>query len=195
MSRKDILTFLLDEARNEFCNALAGLTPEDLAARPVADQNPIGWIVCHCMKNANWFLYEVETGRSLLVGDLRLEAYDRYSSADPTPDNPAPDLSRAVADLDRIYASAIASIAALDGPDLDRPGPRWQRSRPETRAVNCLRVINHSNAHIREIWLLRWALGRREEWPHQTLYIRPDTDRTVFYVPDRATILRDRRCR
>ena len=188
MRRKEILVFLLQEARNEFANALEGLGPEDLPARPVPDQNPIGWIVCHCMRNANWFLYGVETGDSLLTRDPRLQAYDRYAAAPPASDNPTPDLSRAISDLDAIYAQAIAAVNNLDEESLDRPGNHWPHAKPESRAANCLRVINHSNAHTREIWLLRWAQGKREVWPHQTLYTRPDADENVFYVPDRATL-------
>ena len=193
MKRKETLLFMLDEVRNELANALEDLTQEQLAARPLEGQNPIGWIVCHCMRNASFFLHEARTGAALLSELPRGPGYDRYARADPDDANLAPDLSEAIADLDCVYALAIARLRDLDEEAFDQPASFWQRERPETVASSCVRVINHSNAHIREIWLLRWALGDRQCWPHQTLYRLPDGD--GFYVPDRATILARRQGR
>lgn len=195
MERKEILLFLLGEARNEFANSLEDLEPQHLTARPVEDQNPIGWIVCHCMRNAERFLHRVHTGERLLAGDDRLLAYDRYAESPPGTENTPPDLSRAITDLDAIYAAGIETVRSLSEGALDRPGPHWARPEPESAAENCVRVINHSAAHVREVWLLRWAMGLRDHWPHQTLHKRPEAEGGGFYVPDRAAILARRQGR
>ncbi len=192
MQRKDVLLFMLEEARNELANALEELTKEHLAQVAVAGQNPIGWIVCHLIGNVQRFLAEPLTEQPLLPGNPRLAEYTRYTAAPPSPANPPPDLSSAIADLDDAYRAGIALIGALSENALDQPGPRWNRPRRETVAENCVRVINHANAHIREIWLLRWALGARATWPHQTLFRRSDEEGGAFYVPARADVLRMR---
>lgn len=186
MQRIEILRFLLEEARNEFANALEGLQTEHLAATPVQGQNPIGWIVCHCMRNAQRFLLDPQGAPDLIAALPHGAAYAAYVSRPPGEGNPPPDLTTAIADLDAILAAAIERIAALSEEVLDRPGPRWSRPEPETTAENCLRVVNHANAHIREIWLLRWEQGAREHWPHQTLHKRPAAEGGGFFVPPRA---------
>jgi hypothetical protein len=185
MRLQDVLRFLLEEARNEFANALEGLRPEHLVATPVAGQNPIGWIVCHCMGNAQRFLLDPHGGPDAMGALPRGGEYAAYVSRPPGANNPPPDLSTAIADLDAVLAAGIARIAALGEEDLSRPGPHWSRPEAETAAENCLRVVNHANAHIREIWLLRWEQGAREHWPHQTLRKRPAAEGGGFFVPPR----------
>ena len=55
MTRKEIILFQLKEIRNEFADALANLDQEKLAKKHIGDHNPIGWIVCHCLNNFNFF--------------------------------------------------------------------------------------------------------------------------------------------
>jgi hypothetical protein len=69
MKRKEILLLPLREVRNEFADALVDLTQEQLVARPLPAQNPIGWITCHCLHNLNFFLYQRQTGQTLLARD------------------------------------------------------------------------------------------------------------------------------
>ena len=83
-------------------------------------------------------------------------------------------------------------IEALDEEAFDKLAPHWHHQNFESTAGNCVRVINHSNAHLRQIWLLRGAFGDRNHWPIQTLYKKPNEERGRFYVPDRETILGDR---
>ena len=207
MTRKDILVLQLREIRNEFADALADLTPEQMAARPIPNQNPIGWIVCHCLRNFNHFIYRPQTGQTLLPADpsyaapatsgghdpSRYAAFASYAAHDPTPDNPAPDFTILPTAVDEVFGACIGVVESLDEEAFDRPGPHWQHERIESTAANCVRVINHSNTHLRDIWMLRGALGDRSHFPVQTLFKKPNSEGGVFYVPDRETILTGRK--
>jgi len=192
VKRKEILLFQLREVRNEFLDALVDLTPEQLIARPLPDQNPIGWIVCHCLNNFDHFLYQVQTGGTLLSKGGKVESLARYAWHDPTADNPPPDLSSLPAAVEEVFGACIEVIERLDEEALDRPGPFWRHERYETAAANCVRVVNHSNTHLRDVWMLRGALGDRNHFPRQTLYKRSNEEGGVFWVPERSKVLADR---
>lgn len=194
MTRKEILLFQLEEARNEFADALEDLAQEQLVARPLVGRNPIGWIVCHCLRNWDLFLYESHTGRSLLAADGPYADLHRYASAPPDGDNRPPDLSGLMAAVNHVFGTCISRVEGLDEEALSRPGAHWHHPSLESVAGNCVRVTNHSNAHLRQIWMLRGAMGD-DHWPTQTLYKRPDEEHGRFWVPPRDVILADRQSR
>ena len=186
MTRKEILVFQLREIRNELANALEGLTPEQLATVPVAGKrNPIGWIICHCMRGLDFFLHKTLTGTHYMDGKEKFAAFQRYADRGPGPENPAPDLSGLAEACDELWAACIQCVETVPEDDLDKPGPHWSGRGPETVAGNCVRMINHHNAHLRAIWLLRGAMGETEHYPHQTLTKRPNDPTGAFHVPDR----------
>jgi len=200
MTRKEILTFQLWEIRNEFANALADLTQSQLAARPIKGRNPIGWIVCHCLHNFDFFIYRQQIDKSLMTRDGKYGQLAVYGWDPPTEGNPAPDLDGLASAVDEVFGACIELIEALDEGAFDSPAPYWHHENEEIRerdfesvAGNCVRVINHSNAHLRQIWMLRGALGDSEHWPYQTLYKKSNEERGRFYVPDREKILADRK--
>lgn len=195
MTRKEILLFQLHECRNEFADALEGLSNDQLVARPIEGRNPIGWIVCHCMKNFDFFLYATQNGRSLLSLDGLCAGFARYQHRPPGPENPPPDLSGLAEAADRVFAECIGAVARLDENRFDEEAPHWMHrdDNVEHVAENCARVINHSNAHLRQIWMLRGAIGDAEHWPVQTLIKDRTRPHMPFVVPDRATILARRR--
>jgi len=185
VTRKEILLFQLREIRRELAGALDGLSPEQLTALPVEGRrNPIGWIVCHCMRSVDFFLYRSQTGASYMAGKEAFEPLAAYAGKDAGTDNAAPDLSGLAAACDELWAACIERIEAVDEEDFDRPGPHWSGRGYETVAGNCVRMINHHNAHLRAIWMLRGAMGETEHYPHQTLRKRPADEGGGFTVPD-----------
>jgi len=195
MTRKEVLLFQLHECRNEFADALEGLSDDRLVARPVQGRNPIGWIVCHCMKNFDFFLYATQTGKSVLTPAGQYGAFARYQERPPKEGNPPPDMSGLAEAADRVFAACIAAIEPLDESAFDEEAPYWMHvdENIEHVAENCVRVINHSNAHLRQIWMLRGAMGDTEHWPVQTLIKDRTRPEMPFVVPERAAILGLRR--
>ena len=195
MTRKEILVFQLREIRNEFADALTDLTQEQLTARPIEGRNSIGWIACHCMHNFDFFIHQRQTNTSLMKANGKYGKLVKYDWYPPTKDNPPPDLTGLASAVDEVFGACIEIIAGLDEDDLHNPSPYWHHKNLESTAGNCVRVINHSNAHLRQIWLLRGTLGDKDHWPTQTLYKKSNEERGKFYVPDRETILADRQKR
>ncbi len=188
MTRKEILLFQLREIRNELADALTGLDQAALTAQPAAGHNTIGWLVCHCLANWDYFLHQPQTDRSLLAGG-RHGALAAYTRLEPARQAEAPDFRDLAAAADEVLGTCVDLIERLDEEALDRPAPFWRRQHYESVAGNCVRVVNHGNAHLREIWLLRGLLDLVEPWPSQTLLSTGDAERSRFYVPDRATVL------
>lgn len=184
MTRKEILLCQLGECRNEFANALDGLTPEQLAAQPIPGKNSVGWIVAHCMRNFDFFLIELQTGHSRL--DTAAPEIKRWQSDPPGEDNPPPDLANLARQADEQFSAAVELVERLDEDAFSRPAPAWRHELYETTAGNCVRVINHSNAHMRQIWLLRGLMEADKPWPTQTLVKDESREDMPFIVPKRG---------
>ena len=193
MTRKEVLVFQLREIRNEFANALEDVTQEQLTATPIEGRNPIGWIVCHCLHNFNFFLHERQINKSLMSADGKYGEFARYGWDPPTEENPAPDFTNLPNAVDEVFGACIEIVESLEEEALSTLSPYWHHKNFESTVGNCVRVINHSNAHLRQIWLLRGALGDKSHWPGQTLYKKSNEERGKFYVPDREKILADRK--
>jgi len=190
MTRKEIILFQLNEIGNEFADALADLTQEQLVKQHIEYHNPIGWIACHCLNNFNFFIHLCQTKQNLLADGGRYEKLGKYGHNPPNENNPIPDFSELPKIVDEVFEACIKIIEALDEEAFDKPAPYWHHRNYESTAGNCVRVINHSNAHLRQIWMLRGAMGDKEHWPVQTLY---KTEQGRFYVPDRETVLANRK--
>jgi len=188
MTRKDIILFQLKEIRNEFADALADLDQEKFAKKHIGDHNPIGWIVCHCLNNFNFFIHFCQTKKSILEG--KYEEFSKYASKPPNEDNPPPNFTDLTDAVNYVFGACTELIEAVDEDDFDKPAPYWHHKNFESVVGNCIRVINHSNAHLRQIWMLRGAFGDKDHWAVQTLY---KDDQGKFYVPDRETILANRK--
>ena len=161
MTRKEILVFQLREIRNEFADALADLTQEQLAKKHIGDHNSIGWIASHCLNNFNFFIHYPQTKSSILSEGGVYEELGTYGY---------PDLSDLPDVVNKVFGVCIELIEALDEEDFDKSALYWHHEHYESVAGNCVRVINHSNAHLRQIWMQRGAFGDNEHWPLQTLY-------------------------
>jgi len=193
MTRKEILVFQLREIRNEFADALADLDQEHLVKQHIEGHNPIGWIACHCLNNFNFFIHLCQTKKSILSDGGIYEKLGAYGHKPPTEDNPPPDLTELPRVVDEVFEACIQLIETLDEDAFGKPAPYWHHRNYESTAGNCVRVINHSNAHLRQIWMLRGAFSDKGHWAVQTLYKKPDEEHGKFYVPDREIILTNRK--
>ena len=185
MTRKEILIFQLREIRNEFQKALTGLDAAALTSTPIPGRrNSIGWIVCHCMRTMDRFVHTMQTGKPCAEVHPHLAPYIEHGSRDPGEDNPLPDYSGVAAAWGELQSACIGLIEKLSEEDLDGVAPHWSGRKPEIVAANCVRMINHKNAHLRQIWMLRGAMGETEHFPHQTLRKKPEDPRGAFHAPE-----------
>ena len=184
MTRKEILVYQLEEVRYEFAEALDGLSDEAWTAKPIGDRNPIAWIAHHCAGNFDFFLYQTQKGVSLLGENSAYGNLGDYGSGPLNDDQLATDFSDLAAAADEVFSICIDMLSVLSEDEFHEKPPCWPQKSFESVAGNCVRVINHSNAHLRQIWTLRGALND-SSWPVQKLVKRPDDERGRFYMPPR----------
>ena len=106
-----------------------------------------------------------------------------YGSGTLSDDQLSADFTGLPGAADEVFSICIEMIGALSEDAFHERPPHWHHTNFESVAGNCIRVINHSNAHLRQIWTIRGALNDLEHWPRQTLVKRPDDERGRFYKP------------
>jgi len=170
---KEAIAIGLDESFTSLRESFHDLSDEQVRAFPLAGRKNIAWIVMHSLMNLD--MYGPYTLRYLTYesqGDHRRWCIDwrQYGSrfsmeAEPAPGDNFPPVRQMLNYLETIQAHTVDVLDGLTSEDLLRPVRDWW----ECASDSCMRTIRHTMAHVRQIWLLRGALGWREgqSWPHQ----------------------------
>ena len=167
---KKAIAIGLDEALTALEESVFGLTDEQARAFPLPGRNNIVGIVMHLQQNLDCYACRFQAGAWTLEHDERFDLWGRPEGAPP----PSEDLPTVAEMLGRLHAIRSAAEAAL-GPatEAELLGSRccehhWLEQ-GRTAADAYLRTIMHAMAHVRQIWLLRGALGLtdRDGWPEQ----------------------------
>ena len=151
MTLKEYILHQLREARREMLVALEGLTPEDLTSFEPCGHWPIAWIVQHCCGNIDGFLHRAVTGRPVLEHEDR---YRKRPLAEPQPGDAYPELPELVERWTSVWDAVLALMEVLGEQELQAQSEHAV----EPLVQSCLRVINHTNTHLRNIWTI---LGER----------------------------------
>jgi hypothetical protein len=156
----------LRETKRELLVAIEGLSEDDLISHEPGGHSPIAWIVQHCCVNVDFFIHRGITGKLCLDHEQR---YLAWPLIEPQPGDDYPPLATL---QDRWSRLLDASGAALEQLGVERLQEMSRSSRPpEPLVESCLRVINHENTHLRQIWCI---LGRRlleRKWPVQETWL------------------------
>ena len=165
----DLKTYVLHQLREikrEMLKAVEGLSQDDLTSHEPGDHSPIAWIVQHCCVNIDFFVHKGITGQLHLDHD---ERFLTWPLTDPKPGDAYPSAAELA---DRWRGICDAAGKALEGIPPERLQQPSRSSDPSEPLVeSCLRVINHQNVHLRQIWCI---LGRRrvdEKWPTQETWL------------------------
>ena len=139
--------------------SFTGLTDEEARTFAFPGKNNITWCVMHCLQNLDWFCVTCQGG-----GKVRDDwDDDRWDYGCPTPDQSYPSVSEMRQWYSQVRDRARAQLKPATEQDL------LVKRRPFGREISLasyLRMIAHTNVHIRDIWLLRGALDA-EGWPQQ----------------------------
>lgn len=163
---KDYIVHQLREMKREMLAAIDGLSDEDLTSHEPGGHSPVAWIVCHCLVNVDFFIHRGVTGQWCLRHEDR---FHRWPLIDPKPGDAYPGLPELTDRWGRLCDAAAAALEGISPEQLQQPGR--SADPPEPLVESCLRVINHSNAHLRQIWCI---LGRRRvdgKWPTQETWL------------------------
>lgn len=164
----DLKRFILHqfaEMRREVLIAIEGLSEEDLLAHEPHGRSPIAWIVEHCCSNVDRFIVSAVRGAWALEHDPR---FVTWPMPEPQPGDEYRPLAEMIERWQTVCDAAIDVIEGLDERALQEPGPAaGDGPRREPLVESCLRVINHQNAHLRQIWCIIGWLHIDAKYPEQ----------------------------
>ena len=163
---KQALYIGLDESFTSLAEGFYDLTDEQVQGFSVPGENNIAWIVMHCLDNLDDCANDYPSGKRVMPYEWRWDLWDCKPEERPKPGDLFPAKTEMLTLLERIRAAAFATLAALDEPTLSRHS--IDQPVKHSLADFYLRTIYHTQCHIRQIWLLRGALGLGGgSWPEQ----------------------------
>jgi hypothetical protein len=163
----------LDEALIALEESVQGLTDVQMWAAPLAGRPSIGRRLAHCLENLGGYACMLHTGANPFEGLLSFNLEELADLDQPVGEQPRREELMGL--LRAIRAVAVPMLKAATDAELltapTHPGPWWDwwRSGGRTRADAYLRTICHTMGHVRQIWLMRGALGLTDAqgWPEQ----------------------------
>jgi hypothetical protein len=166
MTIKEYILHQLREIKREMLVAVEGLSEEDLQSHEPHGHSPVAWVVQHCCGNVDFFIHRGITGRNCLEHEHRFVA---WPIIDPRPGDPYPSLDELTERWTRVMEASLEALESLTDEELQAPSKSSHP--PEPLIESCLRVINHQNSHIRQIWcILGWRrVGTK--WPDQDTWL------------------------
>ena len=164
MTLKEYILHQTREARREMLIAVEGLSGEDLSSLEPGGHWPVAWIVQHCCQNVDRFLYSAIEGRNSLDQNRR---FSGRPDQEPRPGDEYPPPEELAGKWSGLLDSVIAGLEKLPDEKLQETPDGGK----EPLVESFLRVINHTNAHLRAIWCI---LGQRRidsKFPEQKTWL------------------------
>lgn len=155
---KLFISYQLKEMKRELLAALEGLSEEDLTSHEPCGHWPVAWVAEHCSDVADKFLYHPIKGALFLEHD---PAIVNWPKAAPQPGH----AYRSRDEIARRWETLCDAILELH--EAMSPDDLQKTYGAEPYVESCLRVINHTNVHLRSLWCI---LGERrvdEKFPEQ----------------------------
>ncbi len=165
MTLKDYIMHQMCEIKREMLAAIEGLTDDEIQSFEPCGHWPIAWIVQHCCGIADSFVYKHITGKAILEHDVERIAWP--FRMEPKPGDIYPPLSVL---MHRWSTVMDASIEELERLDDDKLQDKFFNHN-EPIAESCLRVINHTNAHLRNIWCILGEKRIDYKWAEQQTWL------------------------
>ncbi len=163
---KEAIAIGLDEVLTALEESFHDLSDAQVQGFPLAGQNNIAWIVMHCLDNLDEYAVGCATGQRVFPSEWRWDLWECSPEERPKPGDPFPSREEMLARLHQVRDAAMAAIDSLDEEAL--VATLTEGSSPRTRADCYMRTLYHENSHVRQIWLLRGALGLGGgAWPQQ----------------------------
>ena len=164
----------LDEMFKALETSIAGLSDAQIWSHPIEGRHSIGTIVLHVLGNIDRHACRFQVGTFALDPDQ----HDRFSVVgrpieDYTDLTDVPGVQDIRSQLQTLKAAALQTLDGVTDSDLYSPryGEQtyWWKQRGRMSIDAYHRVVWHANAHIRQIWCLRGAMGAvdREHFPRQ----------------------------
>jgi 3-methyladenine DNA glycosylase AlkD len=166
MNIKQLVLNQLWEQKYEMLQALVGLEINEIRTKGKGNHWPIGWIVEHCICVMDLMINKHITGNWCLTHKESLMRWPLLEPDDTYIYYSSDDLQRKWINSLEI---TINNINSADESDFQNYSPTGYGK--ETLLESCLRVINHNNAHLRNIWCQIGLVGNISKWPEQGIWM------------------------
>ena len=168
---KEAIAIGLDEALTALEESIYDLIDEQVRSFPIPGRNNIAWIVMHVLINmdenavfAQTHVDDEHPGEQAIRHEWRWDLWQCRDDERPKPGDPFPSTQEMLEKLRAVREAATEIISAATENDLRRALPHWRAA-----SDPYMRTVFHTMAHLRQIWLLRGALGLTDgkSWPQQ----------------------------
>jgi len=152
---KGAIAIGLDEVLTALEESFHDLTDAEAQRFAIPGRNNIAWTVMHGLENLDGNAVGAQTGQRVFASERRWDLWECQPEERPKPGDPFPAVEEMLERLRRIRAAAETAIRQASEESLAEPvGPHGK-----IKADWYMRTICHTHAHVRQIWLLRGALG------------------------------------
>jgi len=164
---KQALAIGLDEALIALEESFHDLTDEQARSFPIPDRNNVAWIVMHCLDNLDDCAVGAQTGERIFPHEWRWDLWEAGPEERPKPGDPFPPVQEMLTRLQKIREAAMAALDRAEEKDL--VAHTMSHPQKPARSDFYMRTVFHTVAHVRQVWLLRGALGLvdGQSWPRQ----------------------------
>lgn len=170
---KEAMEIGLDEAFASLEESIYDLNDAQIISLPIPNRNNIVWIAMHCLFNLDNFAYGCHTMDAFNVWAERWKGWEgpRWSNGSPLPKegDTFPSQKEVMNILRTVRGSVMTMISEADNGFLHEEPLGAGKKQKKRKADFYIRTIHHTMAHVRQIWLLRGALGLVDgkSWPRQ----------------------------
>jgi hypothetical protein len=165
-SLKAAIKIALDDALTGLEESFCDLSDEQTRVFAIPGRNCIAWIVTHALQNLDEYTNLAHGGRPTFEHQQRWDLWECSPDERPKPGDPFPSQAQMMGWLRSIRATSERTLEGVDDARLvSKPDGHW----PGNVAGFYMRTIFHTMAHVRQVWLLRGALGLTDgkSWPQQ----------------------------
>ena len=148
MEYKEYILHQLREMRRELLTALEDVTGDDLTSFEPCGHWPVAWIAEHCSEVADGVLCGPTTGEV----NQYAEHVANWFKREPAPGDAYPSPTEICRRWSAVCDSIIGFVENASDEDLQKTYGK------EPYIQSILRVVNHTNSHLRSLWCI---LGER----------------------------------
>ena len=164
MTLKEYILHQVGEARREMLAAVEDLSVDDLTSLEPVGHWPVAWIFQHCCQNVDRFLYAGIEGTNSLEQDRR---FSGRPDREPGPGDKYPSLEELKERWAGLLDAVIRGLKKMPDDKLQETPAGGK----EPLVESFLRVINHTNAHLRAIWCIIGERGIDGKFPEQKTWL------------------------
>ena len=162
MNKKEYIHFQLREIKREFLASINDIDEKTYNSFTPQDHWPIAWNIEHCCFNIDKWLYSHLEGKFILDHG---EIFKKWPPIKPDDNYKYFLLIDTKKRIEKLFANVFEKIISLTDSDFES-----SFELKEAFDVSCLRVINHSNSHLRNIWYILGEL-KISKWSEQSTWI------------------------